>query len=299
VFDFAQNPCIDNRGDVAFGAHIAADPIIDFGQTLPNFIFAAESVYLRDGPSGAIQSIAHQGAPIPVSAGGGTFDYAYAPVLNSRGDILFDAGLVGTSVPFGGSTIDSQAIFLWSGGTLTAIARQGEAVPGGHIVSASFNPGNYGINNSGDIAFNALLDTGAEGVFLWSHGTITAVAETGTVVPGVGTISGLDQYGTGLPNGFVALNDRGQVAFAVTLEGGGGALLLATPGGKGSTVAATSSALAAPAVVATGASNNLTGMFGVLPQVDTASLTTALSAGRMHRTGTPGDGLVIGFPRAM
>jgi hypothetical protein len=274
VFDFAQNPSINNRGDVAFGAHIAADPRIGLGQDLPAIIFSAESVYFRDGKTGAIQSIAHQGAAIPTSAGGGTFDYAYSPVLNSRGDILFDAGLKGTStgVVIGGLPVDSQAIFLWSHGKLISIARQGDSMPGGgKLVSASFNPGNYALNERGDVAFNALLDNGKEGVFLWSHGSLTLVAETGTVIPGVGTIASLDEYGTGLPNSWVAFNDRGQVAFSAVLTNGGVDLLLATPrdtedGGRGDrNVAAGHSkekghsdgpAFAAPATVATTASAN-------------------------------------------
>jgi hypothetical protein len=251
VFDFAQNPSIDDRGDVAFGAHVAADPRIGLGQDLPITIFSAESVYVRDGRTGAIQSIAHQGDAIPASAGGGTFDYAYSPVLNSRGQVLFDAGLRGTSsgAVINGVPADSQAIFLWSGGELLSIARQGDAMPGGgHLVSASFNPGNYDLNNSGDVAFNALLDNGKEGVFLWSHGSLTLVAETGTVIPGVGTIASLDQYGTGLPNGLVSLNDRGQVAFTAVLTDGGVVLLMATPGGEGnSDVPAVRLARAAPA----------------------------------------------------
>jgi hypothetical protein len=233
TFDFAQNPAINDHGDIAFGAHIAADPCITLGQTLPVDIFCAESVYFRDGESGAVQSIAHQGTAIPDSAGGGTFDYAYAPALNSRGQILFDAGLAGTSVPFNGSTTDSQAIFLWSDGRLISIARQGDAMPGGgHLVSAAFNPGDYDINSNGDVAFNALLDTGEEGIFLWSHGSLSLVAKTGTVIPGVGTISSLDQYGTGLPNGYVHINDPGQLAFGVVLTDGNIALLLASPTGQ-------------------------------------------------------------------
>ena len=234
TFDFAQNPAINNRGDIAFGAHVAADPCITLGQTLPVNIFCAESVYFRNGQTGAIQSIAHQGTAIPDSAGGGTFDYAYAPVLNSRGQILFDAGLAGTSVPFNGSTTDSQAIFLDSNGSLVAIARQGDSMPGGgKLVSASFNAGNYGINETGDVAFNALLDNGKEGVFLWSHGSLSPIAETGVVIPGVGTIDKLDEYGTGLPNSWVDINDQGQVAFAAVLTDGNVALLLATPTGQG------------------------------------------------------------------
>ena len=73
---------------------------------------------------------------------------------------------------------------------------------------------------------------GNEGVFLWSHGSLSLVAKTGTVIPGVGTISSLDQYGTGLPNGYVHINDPGQVAFAAVLTDGTVALLLASPTGQ-------------------------------------------------------------------
>jgi hypothetical protein len=238
VFDFAQNPFINNRGNIGFGAHIAADPIISNGQTLPAAIFAAESVYLKDHATGVIQSIAHQGAAIPASAGGGNFAYAYAPELNSRGQLVFDAGLQGTSVMYNGAPLESQAIFLWSKGTLTSIARQGDTMPGGgHLVSASFNPGNYDLNDSGDVAFNALLYTGDEAVFLWSNGSLTLVAKMGTVIPGVGAISGMDQFGAGLPNGYVQINDQGKIAFAATLEGGGRVLLIATPTGNDKSLA--------------------------------------------------------------
>src|SRR5262249_16164237 len=117
VFDFAEHPDINDRGDIAFGAHIAADPRIGLGQDLPVLIFSGESVYFRDGRTGTLQSIAHQDAAIPASAGGGIFAYAYSPVLNSRGDILFDAGLKGTTGPGG---VEDQALFLYSGGKLTS-----------------------------------------------------------------------------------------------------------------------------------------------------------------------------------
>src|SRR5262249_21215024 len=109
-------------------------------------------------------------------------------------------------------------------------------------------PGNYSLNNKGDVAFNALLDNGDEGVYVWSHGSLTLVAKTGAMVPGVGTIAGMDQVGRGLPSSYVDINDKGQVAFGVTLTNGGGALLLAPPGGEGSRDASVVSlAVATPA----------------------------------------------------
>src|SRR5262249_38551193 len=74
VFDWAQNPWVNSRGDVAFGAHVAAKTCIRFTASFPagNVIFCAESVYFREGRSGQIQVIAEQGGPAP---GGGTFTY--------------------------------------------------------------------------------------------------------------------------------------------------------------------------------------------------------------------------------
>src|SRR5262249_28848586 len=113
-----------------------------------------------------------------------------------------------------------------------------------------------GINEKGDVAFNALLDNGNEGVFLWSQGSLSLIAETGTVIPGVGTIDKLDEYGTGLPNSWVDINDQGQVAFAAVLTDGNVALLLATPSGQGGGSGAASRAALVPAKLPVGAAPN-------------------------------------------
>jgi hypothetical protein len=106
--------------------------------------------------------------------------------------------------------------------------------------------------------FSALLDTGEEGLYVYSHGSLSLVAKTGTVIPGVGTIAALDFFNLGEPSSFARINNRGQVAFGATLVGGGGALLLATPGGTGnSDVAAVSSALTAPTSAANGVATSL------------------------------------------
>ena len=230
TFDYAVNPSINAGGDIGFEAHITADPCLDLGHTLPTFLFCAGSVYVRYANTGSIVSIAHQGDPIPASAGGGTYDYAYSPLLNGSGTILFAAGLQGTSSPIG----DSQALFLVTGGTTVAVARQGQAMPGGGtLVSTTITPGNYSLNDKGDVAFNALLDTGEEGVYLYSKGALSLVAKSGDVIPGVGTIANFDMAGVGLPSSFVDLNDGGEILFGASLTGGGGALLLATPTGQG------------------------------------------------------------------
>ncbi len=85
-----------------------------------------------------------------------------------------------------------------------------------------------------------------EAIYLYSNAsrTLSRIAGTGTVIPGVGTIASLEQSGTlifgappppsGIPVCNAALNDWGQISFAasVTVPDGSvtkGALLLATP----------------------------------------------------------------------
>jgi hypothetical protein len=286
TFDFAQNPSIDNRGDVAFGAHILGEPIKSLGQTLPLDLFAGESEYVKDGATGAIRSVAHQDAAIPASAGGGTYDYAYGAVLNNRGQILFAAGLKGSpGVLFNGSLVDNQALFVDTNGTVTAVARLGMAMPGGgNLVSTSFNPGNFDINSSGDVAFSALLDTGEEGVYLWSKGTLTLIAKTGDVIPGVGTVAGFDQYGTGLPNAYVHLNDGGQVAFGAVLTDGNVALLVASARGNGNGKGASGLAVVVQALVSS--TTNTSGSSGNSGTTSNTSSSTQTGQGQTVTTGT-------------
>lgn len=69
---------------------------------------------------------------------------------------------------------------------------------------------------------------GDNALYVWRRGTMTLVAKTGTNT-GVGTISTLDDFGGGVDNTQIAMNDAGQIVFAAKFQGGGGALLLATP----------------------------------------------------------------------
>ena len=232
TFDFAQNPWINDAGSIAFGAHVAGDPCDDFGAPQDQRIICGESIYFKPAPKGPIVSIAHQGDPAP---GGGVFNIAFGPVLNSRGDILF-IGDLGTD-PHG---FGPGGVFLFTKGRLEAVARPGDAMPGGgHFATSSPLIQNYGINNGGDVTFDAALDTGpAEapdtGLYVSSGGVVQLVARTGTVIPGVGTVAGiLNSLGFTFPSGGCTINNRGQVLFSALLTGGGNStvLLLATPGG--------------------------------------------------------------------
>jgi hypothetical protein len=248
TFDYAVNPWINDGGDVAFGGHVLEDPFIQFGASFPagNQIFTAESIYLWSKQSGLIVEIARQDTtPVPGDPGF-TFNYAFGPVLNNRGNVAY-FGAYGKAVDgiflipgANNQLVNNTGIFLYSHGTSVAVARPGDSMPGGgHMISAGFFTGEMGLNNNGMVTFTATLDTDDNGdgfhdtgLYSWSRGTLTLVARSGTALPGIGTIQGLHppavlDFATtfsGAPN-----NDRGQVAFQAALTNGDGVLLLATP----------------------------------------------------------------------
>ncbi len=246
TFDWAQNPSVNNRGDVAFGAHITKDPFLQFGAAFPSTltqIFTAESIYFRDGRTGAYRAVAVQGGQAP---GGKTFTYAFGPVLNDAGDIAFAGALPANPPGTGIDPVNNDnqiGVYLNHQGKNLVIAQPGDALPGGgHMVTAGFFTLDLGLNNQGVVAFTATLDTSTNGLadtglYTWSNGTLNLVARTGTVIPGVGTIQALLSPGEeGFPtpiSGGEAFNDRGQVLFQPTLTDGRGVLLLATPTNQG------------------------------------------------------------------
>lgn len=222
AFDFADNPSINDRGEVAFGAHVDVDECI-LGDLVP--LFCAESVYVKTG-KGEVLSLAHQGDPAP---GGGTYRLASRPVINNRGEVVFFGDL--TPAP---GTFESLAVFLFTEGEVMPVARPGDALPGGGaFVTASPLAGTLGINKRGDVTFSASLvrDGMPEtGLYLWSRGALQLVAKTGTQIPGVGTIVQLqppDLVGE-FPFTWTggALNDRRQVVFTAAVDDGSGGPLL-------------------------------------------------------------------------
>jgi hypothetical protein len=220
-FDFAQNPSINDRGDIAFGAHVAGEECITLGDV--DSLFCAESVYLKVARRGEIRSIAHQGQPAP---GGGRYRLAFGPELNKRGDLVFAGDL--TPPPDAGNSL---GVFLHSRGTTTPVARPGDAMPGGGtLATTSFTITNYNINDVGQVVFNGALTNGDHGLWVRSpNGTLQLVAKTGTTIPGVGTIDKLTFFGERAPNGGAVINNDGELLFGATLAGGGGVLLAALP----------------------------------------------------------------------
>jgi hypothetical protein len=129
--------------------------------------------------------------------------------------------------------------------------RPGDPMPGGgNFVTASSIAYQYSLNNPGDVAFIARLDThtpglgnpagaGDTGLYVASHGSLQLVAHTGTVIPGVGSVAQVNAAilsGATFPSLFAAggaINDRGQILFEVTLiDQTTGVLLVATRHGS-------------------------------------------------------------------
>ena len=238
TFDFAAAPWTNNRGDVAFMGHVAGEEILpSSGFPPPGVVIAAlASVYVKDGATGEIRSIAHAGDQAP---GGGVFRQAISPVLNDSGVIAFLGDL--TPPP---AADEVTGVYLHRRGVTIAVARPGDQMPGGglFVTSATIIGWQIDVNNAGEVVFNAALDTKNEdgvpdtGLYLFSKGKLRLVARTGTEIPGVGTIARLEMHvpmpnppSVFVPNSGANNNDRGQVVFGATLTDERGVLLLATP----------------------------------------------------------------------
>src|SRR5262249_26778284 len=157
TFDWAAQPRNNDGGDVAFVGHVAGDPASIPGYPPQSEVIAALSNgSVKDGATGAIPEFAPAGGPIPASAGGGVFRYIFDPHFNNAGDVIFKGDL--TPAPDANQVI---GLFRYSKGTITAVARPGDAMPGGgHLVTVSYVGSHQeSINSRGDIVFNATLDT--------------------------------------------------------------------------------------------------------------------------------------------
>jgi hypothetical protein len=218
-FDFAQNPWINQAGDIAFGGHVRGEPCNSQG-ALP---FCGESVYLR--PAGkAIESIAHQGEYGP---GNMRYLYAWGPLLNDRRELVY----MGELMPVPGAR-EGRGIFWRGPAGSMPVALPEDPAPDGRTI-AIVNPSrlitNYWLNNRGDIAFNAALRNGDSAFYVYSGGLLHLIAGTGTVIPGIGKVASVASFSI---HGGV-MNGRGQVLFWATMTDGRGVLLIATPGATG------------------------------------------------------------------
>ena len=139
------------------------------------------------------EPIAFDGDPAPGT--GTTFSLpSFSGNLNNQGEILFQSRLnVPPSLTF---EIDDEAIFSSTGGTLSLVARLGDAAPGaGEGATFGFLGRPPSLNDQGDIVFGAnLRGTGVtrgnnDAVFSDVGGSLSPVIREGEAAPGAGAVS--------------------------------------------------------------------------------------------------------------
>src|SRR5262249_52589164 len=210
VFEGAYGAAIARDGSIAFGGII--DTTAGISGSLGMGVFQATRI-------GAISTVAAPGTPAP---GGGAFDFAGRPTIGGAGDIGFDGHVRGrpcntrTSQSINISCRDEAYVKRHAGG-IERIAGAGDAAPGGGIFNFAFNP----IPNSRrDVLFAGDLTPAPRvlrdiGLFLSSGGSLQVVIRPGAVLPGGGHFVTTGWFG-GPPQ--FSFNDRGEVAFAATLD---------------------------------------------------------------------------------
>ena len=87
VFDWAGAAHINASRDIAFMAHLAGEECRAANFPPHNILMLClGSIYVKDGATGELRSIADAGDPAP---GGGVYRQAISPGLNDHGDIAF------------------------------------------------------------------------------------------------------------------------------------------------------------------------------------------------------------------
>ncbi|MBL8295499.1 MAG: hypothetical protein JNN08_26875, partial [Bryobacterales bacterium] len=166
------------------------------GVSEPNAVFVYD---------GAFRLVAQAGDAVP-----GASAHVYVafgiPFINDAGDVAFMA----IHNPAG--NLSGKGVFLYRAvGPPLKIARSGEPSPLGPNYSNIYNL--IGLNNAGQIAFIADVDSVGPALFLYTPGTgVQALVRTGDPTPGV---AGNFQLSTSA--GLYFLNEAGQVAFASTV----------------------------------------------------------------------------------
>ena len=145
--------------------------------------------------------------------GGGVFDRfgtestpIVAPV-NARGDVAFFSTL--------GRAGTDEGLFLWSRGRVTAVAREGDRVPGVGRLSGFGKHPSPGLGDDGTVVFAAAIAGGraVEGIFAAQNGRVRPVALSGAAAPGIasGVLAALDAP---------TINAKGDIAFLATVRRG-------------------------------------------------------------------------------
>lgn len=218
TFDSLFSPALNNGGQFGFSAILDGVGVNAFN----NF-----AIFIGDS-SGGVSLIARKGDPAPETPAGvnlGSLDFPpFGPaIFSDGGETAFVASLSGAGV----DASNDAAIFSGgSSGSLSLVAREGDAAPG---TAAGVSFGSLTtprINNNGETAFLAFLTgTGVDttnnaAFFNESNEALELVARAGDQAPG---IAGDVTFGTqfGFAGARDLFNEAGQTAFFVDLNGTG------------------------------------------------------------------------------
>lgn len=231
--------------DVPFLLSAVEVPLNDSGDV----VFRAATMQNVDGHStgyfkttgGTLQAVAFEGQIAAGSGGSGT-DVPFRklslistrPVINAAGEVTFGA-LTITNVDGG-----SRGIFSTVGGSLNALAFEGQTAPGSGGSGADVPFEDFGapvINAAGEVVFRADTeendDFNERGIFSTTGGTLHAVVFEGQIAPGSGG-SGVDMPFSSFSIQDPALNAAGEIAFPADTHpniDGGGSGIFSTAGG--------------------------------------------------------------------
>jgi hypothetical protein len=223
TFDYAAIPSINGTGDVAFTGHVTGTAC-ESGAPQEIFIGCFRDLFVWRAGDGRVERLVSLGAGAP---GGGVFLDVLNPVMGDNGDVLF-VGVVGYA---GGAFV---GVFTVHDGQVQSVAREGDAMPGGgRFLAAGLLPGSADINDRGDVAFSATLDTDDngdglldQGLYRLIAGKLTVVVRTGVELPSgqVVSLSPIGAIDSFLPLSGAALNHSRRLLWQATVVDGAGVL---------------------------------------------------------------------------
>ena len=168
------------------------------------------------GTPGNVRMIAMPTFPAP-TLGGATFHNPLPPAMNTGGTVALSTGLQGTGI----TTANDNALYMGTPGALTVHRRAGTQADG---APAGMNYDVFGIpqlNESGTLAFNALLTGTAPGaqaneaIFYGQPNALAPVARSGNDAHGMG--GGLKYDLLDMPS----LNQSGKLLYRASITGPG------------------------------------------------------------------------------
>ncbi len=185
TFIDASFPLLNSSGQIAFGAGLAAP--------------GRSGILLWS--EGGLQIVVRDGDPAP---GGGALLLTYEYSLNSLGDVVFGAF----------TSSGDHLLFLFSQGSLSLLAREGDPAPRGGTFLRFHHPV---ININRQVAFGSDLVPSGYGIFLrGADGSMTEVVRDGDPAPGGEPFESSVDGAAILYPALAEINDAGVVAFSAT-----------------------------------------------------------------------------------